>query len=102
MKPKLESILRSTVKMSAVANESDYGITAEVHIEGSTVTKMTEGRVMLANVEVASFNVWKDGKLSIAFNVSDTAARGDILTEIDEFINAVKVKVNVEPVPVSF
>lgn len=102
MNPRFETIIRTTAKMSAVAEGSDYGISAEVHIEGASVTKITEGRVMLANVEVASFNVWKDGKLSIAFNVSDTAARGDILKEIDEFINAVKVKVNVEPVPVSF
>ena len=98
MNPRFESIIRSTAKMSAVAEDSDYGISAEVHIEGSTVTKMTDGRVMLADVEVAAFNVWKDGKLSIAFNVADKATRMDIVSEIDAFIVAVAEKVNVEPI----
>lgn len=98
MNPRFETIIRTTAKMSAVAEGSDYGISAEVHIEGASVTKITEGRVMLADVEVAAFNVWKDGKLSVAFNVGDKATRVDILAEIDAFIEAVVTKVNVEPI----
>lgn len=98
MDTKFDSIIRSTAKMSAAAEQSDYGISAEVHIEGTSVTKMTDGRVMLADVEVAAFNVWKDGKLSIAFNVADKDTRVDILAEIHAFIEAVSAKVNVEPI----
>lgn len=98
MNPRFETIIRTTAKMSAVAEDSDYGISAEVNIEGTSVTKITDGRVMLADVEVAAFNVWKDGKLSVAFNVADKATRVDILAEIDAFIEAVVTKVNVEPI----
>lgn len=98
MNANFDSIIRSTAKMSAVAEDSSCSITAEVHIEGSKVTKMTDGCVMLADVGVAAFNVWKDGKLSIAFNVADKDTRVDILAEIHAFIEAVSAKVNVEPI----
>lgn len=98
MNANFDSIIRSTAKMSAVAEDSSCSITAEVHIEGSKVTKMTDGRVMLANVEVAVFNVWDGGKLRVAFNVADKAARMDILSEIEAFVEAVVAKVSVEPI----
>lgn len=100
MNANFDSIIRSTAKMSAVPEDSTYNITAEVHIEGPTVTKMTDGRVMLANAEVAVFNVWDGGKLRVAFNIADKAARMNVLSEIEAFVEAVVAKVNIEPITV--
>lgn len=98
MNPRFESIIRTTARMSAVAEDSDYSISAEIHIEGTSITKITEGRVMLAEVEVAAFNVWKGGKLSIAFTIGDKDTQTDILTEINSFIESAIIKVKTEPI----
>lgn len=99
MTPEIQAIIRATAKIYAGAGVSNtYDISAEVQTEGSKVIKITDGRVMLADVEVAAFNVWKDGKVSVAFNGADRVKNQSIVAEIYSFIDAVTEKVNTNPI----